>query len=110
MDEGTGGLEEYTGASCSWYDLPCNLQSFGQWLLEVLLWFPRKAFELITDGLIGAINLLPPIPGTDIIIANAGLLTDVGYFLGMVSFAQGVGIMLAAHGLRFLIRRIPVIG
>ena len=81
------------------------------WLKDLLLWIPRKLTELILDGLAALIEAVP-VPDW---LNNAGnflasIDPTVLYFLEAFQFAQGLTIVLAAYVIRFLIRRIPVIG
>ena len=87
------------------------MEGFKDWLRDLVLWFPRKIYELILDGLAWVIDLIP-VPGW---FENAGsyfaaLDPGIAYFLEAFEFSTGIGILVAAYVLRFLIRRIPVIG
>lgn len=81
------------------------------WLKDLLLWLPNKLAELILDGLAALIEAIP-VPSW---LSNAptflgNIDPTVAFFLEGFQFAQGLLIVFAAYVLRFLIRRIPVIG
>lgn len=87
------------------------LERILAWLLEVLLWVPRKLWELILDGLAWVVENIP-VPTW---LGNAGSFfsgIDPGivYYLEGFAFAEGVAIVIGAYVIRFLIRRIPLIG
>lgn len=87
------------------------LQAFLQWLLDILLWVPIKLWELFLNVLATLLELVP-VPD---FISNAGVYLGgippgVAYFLGIVRFDYGLSVILAASILRFLIRRLPVVG
>lgn len=86
-------------------------EKFMAWLFDVLLWVPLKVFELLLDGLAAVIEALP-VP--EFLSSMAGFGADippvVRYMLGELGFAEALGIVIGAYALRFLIRRIPLIG
>ncbi|MEM8684360.1 MAG: DUF2523 family protein [Pseudomonadota bacterium] len=87
------------------------LEQILVWFKELMLWIPRKLAELILDGLAALIEAIP-VPG---FLQNAsGFLgaidPNVAYFLEGFAFAEGLSIILSAYVLRFLIRRIPLVG
>jgi len=80
-----------------------------QWLLDVLLWVPRKLYQLILEGLLTVFNAIP-VPawaeGLDLDWIPAGM----AYFLEPFSIGFGITCITSAYLLRFLIRRVPVVG
>ena len=91
-------------------DLYDFLTSALEWLLDALLWVPRKTYELLLDGLATVIEALPVpafLQGAD---PFASLDAGVVFFAEAFAIPQGIQIRLTAYGLRFLIRRIPIIG
>jgi len=86
-------------------------ENFWQDLQDLLLWIPRKLFELLLDGLAW---VLKAIPVPDFVASAGGLLSSLpdgitwGFYL--FNFSFGVGVVVAAYALRFLIRRLPFIG
>jgi len=81
------------------------------WLKDLLLWVPRKLSSLILDGLASLIESIP-VPDW---LANAsgflaGISPEIAYFLAAFEFEFGLTVVLAAYIIRFLIRRIPVVG
>lgn len=104
-------LADFEGASCDWYDVPCHLSSFADWLADALLFIPRKLFEQIMAACGAAIELIP-VPSWAENVANlfAAIPPGVAYFAAFMELPTGIGIVLSAYGIRFLIRRLPVIG
>lgn len=87
------------------------LTRFGQWLLEALLWVPQKLYELVTDALATVIENIPvPDFMTNLGSMVAGLDPAIAYFGGPLQLGTGLTWVFSALVLRFLIRRIPVIG
>jgi len=87
------------------------LEAFAQWLKDLLLWLPLKLWEMLLDGLASVIEALP-VP--DFLAAAQGLFSGVGgnvlYVLGLFAVPEGIGMIISALILRFIIRRIPLIG
>jgi hypothetical protein len=81
------------------------------WLKDVLLWIPQKLYSLLLDGLAFVIEAIP-VPAW---LTNApgylgGIDPTVVYYLEGFAIAEGLSIIFAASLIRFLIRRIPLIG
>ena len=88
------------------------LNDFAQWLLDLLLWVPRQIFAAIASALSALINAIP-VPGfvADLGPAFNSLFSGAtGYFLDLMQLPYGIGVVSTAYVLRFLIRRIPIIG
>lgn len=87
------------------------MQNFLDMLVEMLLWVPKKIFSLILDGLATVLEAIPvPDWAAGVAGASSGITGDVMYFAEPFNVGSGIGILLAAYAIRFLIRRIPVIG
>lgn len=85
--------------------------AFKDWLRDLLLWVPKKIWGLILDGLAAVINAIP-VPDW---LADAGglfgaLPDGVVYFVQAFELGTGLAVIVGAYVLRFLIRRIPIIG
>lgn len=84
---------------------------FAQWLKDLLLWLPLKIWEMITDGLAG---VLEAIPVPDFINQAKGFMGgipgNVLWVLDLFAVPQGMTMIMSALLLRFLVRRIPLIG
>lgn len=82
-----------------------------QFLKDVLLWVPRKLWAEMLDGLA---SLLESIPVPDFVLqaqdAFAGIGGNVLFFAQKLAVGEGITMILAALVLRFLLRRIPLIG
>lgn len=82
-----------------------------QFLKDVLLWVPRKLWAEMLDGLAA---LLESIPVPDFVQqaqdAFGGIGGNVLFFAQKLAVGEGITMILAALVLRFLLRRIPLIG
>ena len=87
------------------------LEQILAWFKDLMLWIPRKLTELVLDGLA---LLIEAIPVPSFLLNAPGFLgaidPTVAYFLEGFAFAEGLTIIFSAYVLRFLIRRIPVVG
>lgn len=94
-----------------WQWLKDQLSAFSEWLVDVLLWVPLKLCELVLAGLSSLINGIPvPEWLSDLSYSAAALDPGVAFFLNMLQVPAGLAMLGSAYGIRFLIRRIPVIG
>lgn len=84
---------------------------FTDWLLETLLWLPRELFKLIMDALASVIEAIP-VP--DFVSEAAGAFGSIPgnvlFFAHYFAVSEGIAFVLSAYLIRFLIRRIPLIG
>lgn len=85
--------------------------AFAQWLLDVLLWVPLKLWEIFLDVFATIIEAIP-VPE---FVTNAGLYvsavpSSVLFFLSIVRLDYGLSVVIGAAIIRFVIRRLPVIG
>lgn len=87
------------------------LSQFAAWLWgmfkDLLMW----VFSGVMDAIVGLLSLIP-VPGwvSDFAPAWAGLSGTVGYWLEPFNLSYGITVISAAYGVRFIIRRLPVIG
>lgn len=87
------------------------LSRFLDWLLDLFLWLPRKLWELFLDGLAAFIEWIPvPDFMTDLGSLFASLDPGILYFAQAMELGAGVTMILGAAVIRFVIRRIPVVG
>jgi hypothetical protein len=91
--------------------MPQWLDDFADWLKEVLLWIPRKLWELVLDGLATLIEAIPvPTFMENLGDLFAGLSPAIGYFVQPLEVETGISFIIIASIIRFAIRRIPVVG
>lgn len=69
------------------------------------LWF----FEKILNGLAAVVESIP-VPSWASNIGNLHIPAEIGWFAEAFQLNNGVAILVSAYTLRFIIRRIPVIG
>ncbi|MCY1371033.1 hypothetical protein D9M68_896980 [compost metagenome] len=82
-----------------------------EWILEMVLWLPKKIWSLLLDGLASVIESLP-VPD---FVASAGnffgnIPGSVVYFFQFFAVGEGLAMIATALVLRFALRRIPLIG
>lgn len=104
-----------------------NLMAFAQWLLDLVLYFPRLLVADLTESGIKLINFIPcanacyqtvgaakavlagqNIP--DVYGSGSTVLSMLNLALYYTALAQGLEMIGCVLLLRFLIRRLPVIG
>ena len=82
-----------------------------EWLKELFLWLPRKLWSELLEALSAVISAIP-VP--DFVYqaqgAFASLSGNVLFFAQKFALGEGITMILAAYALRFIIRRIPIIG
>ena len=91
--------------NCSFYDVPCWLT----WLIAEIKLLFVYLYEGILNGLLGALNAIP-VPDFLQSIGSLSLPPSVIYFSNAFQLPVGISIVVSAYILRFLIRRLPVIG
>lgn len=82
-----------------------------KWLLDLLLWIPRKVFEWATDGLAYVVGELLPIPGVELFNQTMQTLAPgTLWFLDLTAAGFGLSGITFALGSRFLLKLIPTLG
>lgn len=66
-------------------------------------------FEQVLMAFVALLEAIP-VPGFLLNVSSYQLPSNILYFLGVAQFGTGVSIMVTAYTLRFLIRRLPVVG
>lgn len=82
-----------------------------QTLIDILLFIPRKTLELLLDALMAVIDSIPPpdfIQNIPNIVSQ--IPPSVWYWVDPFNIPAGMGIIIGAYIIRFIIRRIPFIG
>lgn len=85
------------------------LNSAWAWLVELLLWIPQKLYELVTAGL-AAVIVAIPVPSWAEGISLNWIPNTMAYFLGPMNIPLAITCVTGGLLIRFLIRRIPLIG
>jgi len=82
-----------------------------EWLWQVLLYIPKWIVQSILEALANVINSIP-VP--DFVSSAPGLFLQVPagvwWFASVAQLDVGIPMVFGAYALRFLIRRIPIIG
>lgn len=87
------------------------LQRILDWFVELLLWWPRKLWQLVLDGMASLIEAIP-VPSFMSSLGSfaSGLDPGIAFFLNDLQIGTGLGMIISAYIIRFVIRRIPLIG
>jgi len=87
------------------------LTAFLEWLVDLLLWVPLRLWDLLLTGMEAVLNAIP-VPGfVDTASASlASIPSSVVYFAQALSLGPGLTMIMTAYAIRFVIRRLPVIG
>jgi len=82
-----------------------------EWVLAVVTWLPKQVAAWLAEGLVAAIHAIP-VPQFLLNAPNvfAALPPGVVWFANMLAVPEGVAIVMTGYAIRFLIRRIPLIG
>lgn len=87
------------------------LSDFAAWLKDLLLWVPLKLWELLLDGLASVIEAIP-VP--DFVNSAQGYFNGISpqilWVLNLFAVPEGMTMVMAALVLRFVVRRLPVVG
>lgn len=87
------------------------IEKWADWFIELLLWLPKKLWELMLDGLASFLESIdPPAFMQDAQSFWSGIPSGIVYFMDFFAVAEGLGMIAAALVLRFILRRIPLIG
>lgn len=91
-----------------------DLPLFAQYILDLLLWLPRKIYELITDAFDSVISTI--LSWVDVSwlasidVNYSALPQGVLWFLGFFNLPYAATVITSALMLRFFIRRLPIFG
>lgn len=87
------------------------LNSILAWFVEWAEWIPKKIYSAVMDGLASFISAIPvPSFVHDAAGAFSGIPSQVMYFASAFELNFGIKVILLALVLRFILRRIPLIG
>jgi len=80
-------------------------------VIDLIQWAVVKVFLMFAEALIGLLSLIPVPEWLSSLSGNvAALPAGVLFFVGPLQLTTGCAWIVSAYVLRFLIRRIPVIG
>ena len=87
------------------------LQSILTWLFGLVTWALQQCWNLVLLGLAAVLNALP-VPSwlSSAPSVFAAMPDSMAYFGSVFQVSNGVQIMLSAYVIRFVIRRLPLIG
>ena len=87
------------------------IEKYVDWFLELVLWLPKKIWSLMLEGFATFIESIdPPQFMLDAQSFWGGIPGGIVYFMDFFAVAEGMGMIAAALALRFIVRRIPLIG
>lgn len=84
-------------------------QDIVLWFQDFFLYIPRWVYShLVTDMIIPLLNwVFSLLPNFD---QTTNFMQSIAYFLGPFQLGTGLTMIVAAYVIRFLIRRLPVVG
>jgi hypothetical protein len=81
------------------------------WVVDFFQWIFVKLATLVFDAVIAVLTLIPVPDWLDDISTNVGSVSSgVLFFIEPFQFGTGIAWVVSAYLLRFLIRRLPVVG
>jgi hypothetical protein len=92
-------------AACKAYDIACQ----WAWIQDEIKAFFVWIFEQIFQGLLAVLEAIP-LPSWAQNIGSLSLPSEVVWFAGAFELHTGASIIGSAYLIRFLVRRIPLIG
>lgn len=91
-----------------------DIPAFAQWLLDLITWIPKKIYELFTDMIVslidGFFSVCTVCDFSSIPSSVTSLPAGIIYLASWFHFGLGLSIVTGSYLIRFLIRRLPVIG
>ena len=86
-----------------------NWEQLWEAILEILFYIPSVIWQRILDALAFLLENIP-VPADLAAGIDWSALADMAYFFDVFGVETGLGLVAGAYTIRFLIRRIPVIG
>ncbi|MDY6948556.1 MAG: DUF2523 family protein [Pseudomonadota bacterium] len=87
------------------------LEDVLTWLKDLFVYIPLKIWQSVLDALAGLIEAIPVPAFMENLSSLVGALDPgIAYFVGPLNLGIGISMMLSAYVIRFLIRRLPVVG
>lgn len=91
--------------TCEIYDVGC----WFDWLFKEIELFFVWILGTVLDAVAGIFSLLP-VPDFMQNVQSYTLPDSMAYYASAFEIPFGVGVIVSAYGIRFLIRRLPVVG
>jgi hypothetical protein len=87
------------------------LNDVGQWLIDLIMWWPRYVVEQVSDVVVIVISWIGGLVPVDGAAAALGQIPGgVAWALSGLRLDIGIPAVLGAYAIRFLVRRLPVVG
>jgi len=86
------------------------LEQLWSWIVDLVVWLPLKLWEMLSDALASVIEGIPVpawLAGAD---PFSAIDPGIVYFTDPLLLPEGISIVIGATLIRFLIRRLPVVG
>lgn len=82
------------------------------WVIDFATYLPKVLYSSFVDLVLYIIGLLPDSGLSSAVsyLTSISGYSGLAYFLGLAQFDIGLPLILGAYVIRFLIRRIPIIG
>lgn len=87
------------------------IEDLGNWLLDVLLYVPKKVWAELLDALASGVEAIPVPDAVAVWNAEAAnAFAGAGYVVNLCALDVGLTLIGSALLARFILRRIPFIG
>jgi len=87
------------------------LNAFLTWIVDTALWLGLTVYDLVLSGFETVLAAIPvPSFFAGASASLSAIPPSVAYFAQALALGQGLSIVFTAYVLRFVIRRLPVIG
>lgn len=93
-------------AECAFYDVGCH----ATWLSGELDAFFSRVTNAVLDFCASAVALIPLPDALLQPISFTGIPNNAVYLMNLFNISTGIGIVVSAYFVRFIIRRIPFFG
>ncbi|MGQ0619660.1 MAG: DUF2523 family protein [Panacagrimonas sp.] len=88
-----------------------GIEDLGNFLLDVLLYVPKKVWSELLEALASVIEVIPAPEAVSVWNAQAAnAFAGAGFFVNLAALDVGITLVGSALLARFLLRRIPFIG
>jgi hypothetical protein len=86
-------------------------EQFQDWLIDLLLWIPRKLWAEFLDEMAELIEgqEVPDFIGQAVALLGSWT-SDAGYWFTVIEFNWGISLVMSAIGIRWAWSKIPFIG
>lgn len=86
------------------------LSDFAEWLVDLIYDATQDLFAALLDALLAVLEAIPVPSWLDVTDPFAAIDPGVVFFVDALQLPEGIAIILGAYVIRWIIRRLPVVG